>query len=95
MYVDRIRHKQPNGKVYTQYLLRTSHREGAKTIKTTILNITQWGAEACEAIAFALKNKKDISRFICVDQNTNRKIDPPKRNSKFAIKKRKSLPPQK
>ncbi|MDR2762390.1 MAG: hypothetical protein LBB88_07300 [Planctomycetaceae bacterium] len=55
---------QPNGKIYTQYLLCTSRREGDKTIKTTILNITRWGAETCEAIAFALKNKKDFSRFI-------------------------------
>jgi hypothetical protein len=61
MYVDRIGHKQPNGKVYNQYLLRTSRHDGTKTIKTTILNITQCGAETCEAIAFALKNKKDFS----------------------------------
>jgi hypothetical protein len=64
MYVDRIRHKQPNGTIYTQYLLRTSRREGKKTIKTTILNITNWGTETCEAIAFAIKNRQSIAQLI-------------------------------
>jgi hypothetical protein len=64
MYVDRIRHKQPNGKIYTQYLLRTSRREGEKTIKTTILNITSWGNETCEAIAYAIKNRQSIAQLI-------------------------------
>jgi hypothetical protein len=64
MYVDRIRHTQPNGKIYTQYLLRTSRREGEKTIKTTILNITNWGNETCEAIAYAIKNRQFIAQLI-------------------------------
>jgi hypothetical protein len=51
MYVDRIRHQYSDGTIYVQYLLRTSRREGKKTIKTTILNITSWGADVCEAIS--------------------------------------------
>ena len=39
MYVDKCT-ACANGKTYTRYLLRESRREGKKTIKTTILNIT-------------------------------------------------------
>ena len=42
MYVDKCT-AHANGKTYTRYLLRESRREGKKTIKTTILNITPWG----------------------------------------------------
>lgn len=64
MYVDRIRHRSASGKITVQYLLRTSHREGKKTIKTTLLNITPWGEEVCEAIALALKHKSDITEIV-------------------------------
>src|SRR5215469_7830285 len=56
MYVDKCT-ANVNGKTYTRYLLRESKREGKKTIKTTILNITPWGERTCEAIRFALKNQ--------------------------------------
>jgi hypothetical protein len=46
-----------NGKSHTRYLLRESRREGKKTFKTTILNITPWGKEFCEALKFFLKNR--------------------------------------
>jgi len=59
MYVDKAIATK-NGKKYTRYLLRTSKRQGKKTIKTTILNITQFGAETCEAIRFALANKAKL-----------------------------------
>ena len=36
-----------NGTSYTRYLLRESRREGKKT---TILNITPWGEQTCEAM---------------------------------------------
>ena len=39
MYVDKCT-ACANGKTYTRYLLRESRREGIKTIKTTIFNIT-------------------------------------------------------
>jgi len=57
MYVDKCT-AHANGKTYTRYLLRESRREGKKTIKTTILNITPWGERTCEALRFALSNQK-------------------------------------
>jgi hypothetical protein len=62
MYVDKctVRKKE---KTYTRYLLRESRREGKKTIKTTILNITDWGEETCEAIRFVLGNKKRLGEL--------------------------------
>ena len=64
MYVDRIQHKNPSGKIYVHYFLRTSRREGKRTIKTTVLNITPWGEKACEAIAVALKHQHDLKDII-------------------------------
>jgi transposase len=60
MYVDKCNAKGTGGKTYTRYLLRESKREGKKTIKTTILNITPWGEKTCEAIHFALKHQKRL-----------------------------------
>jgi transposase len=59
MYVDKS-NANKNGRKYTRYLLRESRREGTRTIKTTILNITPWGEDTCEAIRFALSNKKRL-----------------------------------
>jgi len=64
MYVDRIKHTNPSGKTYLHYFLRTSRREGKRTIKTTILNITPWGEEVCEAIAVALKHQHGLKDII-------------------------------
>jgi hypothetical protein len=50
MYIDKISSTH-NGQVHTQYLLRTSKRDGKKIIKTTILNLTPLGKETCEAMA--------------------------------------------
>jgi transposase len=63
MYVDKTTVKRKNGKEYTQYLLRTSKRQGKKTIKTTLLNITPFGADNCEAIKFALTNKDSLNEL--------------------------------
>ena len=60
MYVDKTTVTRKNGEKYTQYLLRTSKRQGKKTIKTTLLNITHYGVETCEAIRFALSNKAKL-----------------------------------
>ena len=62
MYVDKAAATK-NGKEYTRYLLRTSKRQGKKTIKTTILNITPFGVETCEAIKFALANKDKLNEL--------------------------------
>ena len=64
MYVDKTAVTRKNGKKYTQYLLRTSHRQGKKTIKTTLLNITHYGVETCEAIKFALSNKGKLGELV-------------------------------
>ena len=53
MYVDKTTVTRKNGEEYTQYLLRTSKRQGKKTIKTTLLNITHYGVDTCEAIRFS------------------------------------------
>ena len=63
MYVDKCTTRTANGKTSTRYLLRESKREGKKTIKTTILNITPWGEKTCEAIHFALKHQKRLHEF--------------------------------
>ena len=62
MYVDKCT-AHANGKTYTRYLLRESRREGKKTIKTTILNITPWGERTCEALRFALANQKRLGEI--------------------------------
>jgi hypothetical protein len=62
MSIDKIS-RTYNGQVHTQYLLRTSKREGQKMIKTTILDLTSFGKEACEAMVDALKNKNSLARF--------------------------------
>ena len=73
MYVDRCTAKGAGGKTYIRYLLRESKREGKKTIKTTILNITPWGEKTCEAIHFALKHQKRLGAF-GIASNDLRKI---------------------
>ena len=62
MYVDKCT-AHTNGKTYTRYLLRESRREGKKTIKTTILNITPWGERTCEALRFVLANQKRLGEI--------------------------------
>jgi len=72
MYVDKSTATK-NGKKYTRYLLRTSTRQGKKTIKTTILNITPFGEQTCEAIRFALSNKDKLNE-LGIDTNNLRTI---------------------
>ena len=72
MYVDKCT-AHANGKTYTRYLLRESRREGKKTIKTTILNITPWGERTCEALRFALANQKRLGE---IGINSAGHIDP-------------------
>jgi transposase len=63
MHVDKTTVTRKNGKEYTSYLLRTSTRQGKKIIKTTLLNITPFGEQTCEAIIFALKNKDKLNEL--------------------------------
>jgi transposase len=71
MFVDRIKNQLKDGTIRTQYLLRTSHRDGKKVTKKTVLNITSWGSDVCEAIALVLKNKHNLSPVIRPLQNTD------------------------
>ena len=63
MYVDKNVYTDTKGKTYARYLLRESKRQGKKTIKTTILNITDWGEQTCEALRFVLGNKKRLGEL--------------------------------
>ena len=63
MYVDKCTTRGTGGKTFTRYLLRESKRQGKQTIKTTILNITPWGEQTCEAIRFALKYQHRLSEI--------------------------------
>ena len=63
MYVDKTTVTRKDGREYTQYLLRTSQRQGEKIIKTTHLNITPYGEQTCEAIRFALSNKDKLNEL--------------------------------
>ena len=72
MYVDKST-ATVKGKSYTRYLLRESRREGKKTIKTTILNITPWGEQTCETIRFALQHQ-DRLHELAVDPTDFRTI---------------------
>ena len=74
MYVDKST-ARANGKTYTRYLLRESKREGKKTIKTTILNITPWGEQTCEAIRFALGNQNRLRELDVAPADFRRIID--------------------
>jgi len=73
MHVDKRIIKLAKGKTYTQYLLRTSKREGKKTIKTTHLDITKFGKQTCEAIKFALANKDKLDK-LGIDKNNLKAI---------------------
>ena len=63
MYVDKNVYTDTKGKTHARYLLRESKRQGKKTIKTTILNITDWGEQTCEALRFVLGNKKRLGEL--------------------------------
>lgn len=63
MYVEKSVRIDKKGIVHAQYFLRQSRREGKKIIKTTLLNITSWGAKNCEAFAVILKNKRFMSQI--------------------------------
>jgi hypothetical protein len=67
MYIDKISSTY-NGQVHTQYLLRTSKRDGKKIIKTTLLNLTRFGKETCESMVYALKNKKSLAHLLETSQ---------------------------
>jgi transposase len=58
MHVEEIKTKSTSGKIHSCFLLRESRREGKKTIKTTVANISHLPAGEIEAIRQALSHKK-------------------------------------
>ena len=58
MHVEEIKTKSTSGKIHSCFLLREARREGARTIKTTVANISHLPAKEIEAIKYALKHKQ-------------------------------------
>ncbi len=53
MFIDKV----PNRGSRPTILLREAHREGEKTFKTTLANLTHWPPERVEALDCFLKGK--------------------------------------
>jgi hypothetical protein len=58
MYVEEVKTKSTSGRIHSCFLLRETHREGKKTIKTTVANISHLPANEIEAVRQALRHKK-------------------------------------
>jgi transposase len=58
MHVEEIKTKSTSGKIHSCFLLREARREGAKTIKTTVANISHLPVKEIEAIRSALRHKQ-------------------------------------
>ena len=58
MYVEEIKTKSTSGKIHSCFLLRETHREGKRTFKTTLANISHLAAKEIEAIRLALRYKE-------------------------------------
>jgi hypothetical protein len=58
MHVEEIKTKSTSGKVHSCFLLREARREGRKTIKTTVANISHLPMKEIEAIRQALRYKE-------------------------------------
>ena len=64
MYVDKCKTTTSSGKSYTRYLLRESYRQGKKVKNRTLMNLTPFGEEACEAIRLAMKHKGSLKQLL-------------------------------
>jgi transposase len=58
MYVEETKRKSTSGKIHSCFLLRESYREGKKTFKKTIANISHLPAKEIEALRFTLRYKE-------------------------------------
>ena len=63
MYLSRSKFKTKSGKIYSSILLRHSYREGKKTKKRTIANLSKCSKEEISAIELALKHKHDLTNL--------------------------------
>lgn len=70
MYID-ISFTKVRGKVYKRVLLRTSYREGKSVKHKTIANLSRESEETIEAIRAALKNKRNINKFLATTKEVN------------------------
>jgi transposase len=57
MYLEEVKTKSTSGKIHSCFLLRESRREGKKTIKTTLANISHLPDDEIKAIRQALRYK--------------------------------------
>ncbi len=62
-----------NGKTYRRVLLRNSYRVNGKVRHDTLANLSQTDDEEIKAMKFALKNKKQLDKLICLPQNVTTK----------------------
>ena len=63
MYISKSNFKTKSGKIYKAVLLRHSYREGKKTKKRTIANLSKCTKEEIAAIELALKHKHDLTNL--------------------------------
>jgi len=63
MYLSRSKFKTKSGKIYSSVILRHSYREGKKTKKKTIANLSKCSKEEILAIELALKHKHDLTNI--------------------------------
>jgi transposase len=71
MYIEKTTFKTRSGKMYSSTLLRQSYREGGKTKKRTIANLSKCSPDEIRAIKLALKNKKDLIKLDSFDSSVN------------------------
>jgi transposase len=58
MHVEEIKTKSTSGKIHSCFLLRETRRDGRKTIKTTVANISHLPLQEIEAIRQTLRHKE-------------------------------------
>ena len=63
MYISRSTFRTKSGKIYKTVLLRQSYREGKKTKKRTIANLSKCSKEEISAIELALAYKHDLTNL--------------------------------
>ncbi len=63
MYLSKSKFKTKSGKIYNSVILRHSYREGKKTKKKTIANLSKCSKEEIAAIELALKHKHDLTNI--------------------------------
>ena len=68
MYIESV----PNRKSPPAILLRESHRENGKVVKTTIANLTDWPTEAVDALRLSLRGVELVPKedFFTVERST-------------------------